>query len=213
MKKYTANYSNTNHNFVIQNLRGHRIDSEYLQAICIVKNILQRGRPTLLSKFLQEKIGAIHQTEEFENPIPLIDRECPKWERIIRGDVKESYFPAKFFFEELIPKYLSDFKFIQQLIIPEMPVNEITQVEVDEFANQQVDFYLPQAYLIIEIDGSQHARNIIQDKLRDQHTAKYGIKTVRILTTDLESENDSFKMAIDEIKGRIDKVISGQVKR
>lgn len=213
MNKYTANYSNSNHNFVIQNLTGRRIDNEYLPAICIVKNILQRGRPTLLSMFLQEKIGAIHKSDEFEKPYPLIDDEIPSWERIIRGDVKGNYFPAKKFFEELIPKYLSDYRFIQQLLIPEMPVNEITQVEVDEFANQQVDFYLPQAFLIIEIDGSQHEGNVNQDRLRDQHTAKYGIKTIRIKTTDLETENESFNKAITAIKGRIDKVISRQVKR
>jgi len=213
MDKYTANYSYSNHNFVIQNLTGQRIDNEYLPAICILKNILQRGRPTLLSKFLQEKIGTIHKTDEFEKPYPLIDNESPNWERIIRGDVKGNYFPAKKFYDELIPKYLPDYLFIQQLLIPEIPVNEITQVQVDEFANQQVDFYLPQAYLIIEIDGSQHDRNINQDKLRDQHTAKYGIQTIRINTTDLEAENESFKKSITAIKERIDKVISRQEKR
>ena len=213
MNKFTANYSYSNHNFVIQNLTGKRIDNEYLPAICILKNILQRGRPTLLSKFLQEKIGAIHKTDEFEKPYPLIDSESPNWERIIRGDVKGNYFPAKKFYDELIPKYLQDYLFIQQLLIPEIPVNEITQVQVDEFANQQVDFYLPQAYLIIEIDGSQHDRNINQDILRDQHTAKYGIQTIRIKTTDLEAENVSFKKSISAIKERIYKVISRQEKR
>jgi ATP-dependent DNA helicase RecQ len=213
MNKYTANYSYSNHNFVIQNLTGKRIDHEYLPVICILKNILQRGRPTLLSKFLQEKIGAIHKTDEFEKPYPLIDNETPSWARIIRGDVKGNYFPAKKFFEELIPKYLADYRFIQQLLIPEMPINEITQIEVDEFANQQVDFYLPQAFLIIEIDGSQHERNVNQDRLRDQHTGKYGIKTIRIKTTDLEAENEPFKEAITAIRERIDKVISRQEKR
>jgi ATP-dependent DNA helicase RecQ len=213
MNKYTANYSHSNHNFVIQNLRGQRIENEYLPAICILKNILQRGRPTLPSKFLQENIGAIHKTYEFQKPYPLIDNKSPTWERIIRGDIKGNYFPAKKFYEELIPKHLSNYLFIQQLLIPEVPVNEITQVEVDEFANQQVDYYLPQAFLIIEIDGSQHDRNVNQDKLRDQHTAKYGIKTIRIKTTDLETENESFKKAITAIKERIDKVISRQEKR
>jgi len=213
MIKYTANYSYSNHNFVIQNLTGQRVDNKFLPAICILKNILQRGCPTLLSKFLQDKLGDIHKTEDFKKSYPLIDREYPNWERIIRGDIKENYFPAKKFLEELIPKHLPDYQFIQQLIIPEVPVNEITQVEVDEFANQQVDFYLPQAYLITEIDGSQHDRNIHQDKIRDQHTAKYGIKTIRIKTSDLEAENEIFLGKIDEIKERIEKVISRQQKR
>lgn len=198
---------------MIQNLKGERISNEYLPAICILKNILQRGKPTLLSTYLQEELGAIHKGEDFQNPYPLIDKEQPNWERIIRGDEKGNYYPAKKFFEELIPKYLSEYEFIQQLIIPEIPINEITQVVVDEYANQQVDFYLPQAYLIIEIDGSQHQKNKEKDKIRDLHTAKYGIQTVRIKTFDLESENEIFLQKIREIKDRIDKVKSKQETR
>ncbi len=213
MKKFTANYSHSNHNFVIQNLEGQRIDDECLPIVCILKNILQRGCPTLLSKFLQEKLEPIHKLNEFHNSYPLIDNSIPKWDRIIRGDVKGNYFPAKKFFEELIPKYIPEYAFIQQLIIPEVPINTITQVDVDEFANQQVDFYLPQAYLIIEIDGSQHDHNDFQDSLRDKQTAKYGIKTVRIKTTDLNAENGSFKKSIEEIIDRIEKVIDRQKSR
>ena len=182
MKKYSANYSYSNHNFVIQNLKGERISNKYLPAICILKNILQRGKPTLLSNYLQEELGLLHKEQDFKKAYPLIDRGPPNWERIIRGDEKGNYYPAKKFFEELIPKYFSEYEFIQQLIIPEIPINEITQVDIDEYVNQQVDFYLPQAYLIIEIDGSQHEKDIIKDKIRDSHTAKYGIQTVRIKT-------------------------------
>ena len=126
---------------------------------------------------------------------------------------KGNYYPAKKFFEELIPKHLGEYQFIQQLIIPEIPINEITQVDVDEYANQQVDFYLPQAYLIIEIDGSQHENDKQKDIIRDFHTAKYGIQTVRIKTVDLESESDVFFQKIAEIKDRIDKVKSKQETR
>jgi len=195
---------------VIQNLKGERISDEYLSAICILKNILQRGKPTLLSIYLQEQLGQIHRENNFRRAYPLIDKEQPNWERIIRGDEKGDYYPAKKFYEELIPKHLSEFQFIQQLIIPEIPINEITQVHVDEYANQQVDFYLPQAYLIIEIDGSQHENNKQKDAIRDFHTAKYGIQTIRIKTSDLESENEVFFQKIEKIRERIDKVTSKQ---
>jgi ATP-dependent DNA helicase RecQ len=210
MKKFTANYTYSNHNFVIQNLKGQRIDNEYLPAIYILKNILQRGKPTLLSSFLQDSLGAIHRERDFETAYPLIDKEKTIWERVIRGDVKGNYFPAKKFYEELIIKYLPDYEFIQRLIIPEVPINEITKVEVDDFANEQVDFYLPQAYLIIEIDGSQHKLEAQKDKIRDNHTTKYGIETIRIATSDLEAENQTFLNAINAIKNRIDKVSSKQ---
>ncbi|MGI9558112.1 MAG: DEAD/DEAH box helicase [Thermodesulfobacteriota bacterium] len=214
-KKFTANYSHSNHNFVIQNLEGERIESEYLPAICILKNILQRGKPTLLSTFLQEKLGAIHKGSNFEQPYPLIDTEPPKWERTIRGDEKGNYYPAKKFYEELIPKYLPEFRFIQQLLIPEVPINEITQVDVDGFDEQQVDFYLPQAYLIIEIDGSHHEEEEQKgkDNERDIHTNYYDIQTIRIKTSDLEEENTVFLEKIESIEKRIRQEMEGQKKR
>lgn len=213
---YTANYSHSNHNFVIQNLGGERVESKYLPAICILKNILQRGKPTLMSTFLQEKIGAIHKNREvFEKPYPLIDnKEIPNWERVIRGDDKGNYYPAKKFYEE-IPTYLREYAFIQQLIVPEVPINEITQVDVDDFAQQQVDFYLPQAYLIIEIDGSHHQEKKQKDKddNRDDHLKRYGIQTIRIKTSDLEEENEIFHGKIKEIETRVKRAIESQKKR
>ena len=65
MIKRTANYARTNSNFVIQNLSGDRVENKYLGATCILKNILQRGNPTLMSTYLQDKLGEIHKTEKF----------------------------------------------------------------------------------------------------------------------------------------------------
>jgi ATP-dependent DNA helicase RecQ len=213
MKKLSANYSYTNNNFIIQNLRGQRVVNEYLPGICILKNIVQRGKPTLLSAYLQENLGSIHNNSEFKRARPLIDRETPNWIRVIRGSEKDNYFPAKKFFDELLPKYLTDYAFIRNLIIPEIPINDITQVEVDEFLGEQVDFYFPQAYLVIEIDGSQHERTKEEDKRRDAHLSKYGIHTVRIKVVDVESESQVFLQLIQKIKTRIEKVIVSQAKR
>jgi ATP-dependent DNA helicase RecQ len=200
MIKFSGNYSNTNHNFVIQNLLGDRIVNEYLSAICIVKNIIQRGCPTLPSKFLHSILGAI----DLVKPLPLIDSGVPNWERIIRGDRKSNYFPAQKFFHHLIPKYFSDLPFLQQLLIPEVPINYITQIDVEEFEGRQVDFYLPQAFLVIEIDGSHHDAQT--DRNRDDHFARFGIKTVRITTVELETENETFLSKVIQIKGRINQV-------
>lgn len=200
MKKFTANYSNSNHNFVIQNLFGEKISNEYLSAISIIKNIIQRGCPTQASKYIRSEIGEI----DFNKSFPLISNETPVWERIIRGDQKNNYNPAQKFYDYLIPKHFKDFPFLQQLIIPEVPINHITQIDVIEFSHQQVDFYLPQAFLVIEIDGSQH--DAISDKKRDVHLAKFGIKTIRISTFDLEAENEIFQSKVIKIKERIKQI-------
>lgn len=67
IKKYTANYVYTNPNFVIQNLVDGSINQDLNQALCVLKNLLQRGFPTILSKFLQQEIGAIHEEDNFPN--------------------------------------------------------------------------------------------------------------------------------------------------
>ena len=111
MKKYTANYCYTNHNFVIQNLKERQVKSEQLPVYFILKNLLQRGCPTILSQFLQKKIGKIHERSDFKEPFRLIDPQTPIWHNTIKGDSRNNYFPAKDFFEDLIPKHFGKYAF------------------------------------------------------------------------------------------------------
>jgi ATP-dependent DNA helicase RecQ len=206
MQKFTANYAQTNHNFVIQNLDDHPIKTPFLPAIYILKNILQRGTPTLMSKYLQGSIGEIQNHPSFKKPLRLIAKQPPNWHRTIRGDEERNYFPARIFYYELLPKYLSDYAYIQQLIIPEASINEITQSESKAFINQCVDFYLPQGNLVIEIDGQHHKRidsTRVNDIKRDRFLLANGIKTVRIATCDLEQQNEAFSSRIQDIRNHL----------
>lgn len=206
MLRFTANYARTNHNFVIQNLDSKPVNDKFLPALCVVKNILQRGKPTLMSLYLQEHLGKIHEESTFKTPLPLIFNEPPRWLHRIRGDDKNNYYPARNFFYDVIPNYLAEYCQIQQLMLPEASINEITQIDVDDFVDQRVDFLLPQAKLIIEIDGQHHKRHDrtkINDSLRDKHLAAYGFMTIRIPTRDLERKNDGFLGKIKEIRNRL----------
>lgn len=206
MLRFTANYAHTNHNFVIQNLHGERLNNHFVPPVCVLKNILQRGTPTLMSKYLQSNISKIQDRPEFKLPLPLISNVPPRWVNTIGGDEKKNYYPAKTFFYEVIPQYLPEYCQIQQLMLPEASINDITQVEVDDFIDQRVDFFLPQANLVIEIDGQHHKRQDrtrINDTIRDQHLAAHGFVTVRINTNDLEKKNDRFTAKIKEIQNRL----------
>ena len=204
MLKKTANYSYSNHNFVFQNLKKATDKPNYLPAIYVLKNILQRGKPTRLSKFLQEQLGKIYEYDEYKNFIPLISNEKPVWNNLIRGDVFNNNFPAKIFFDNLIPKYFPEYPFLNQLIAPEVSINFITQIEIDEFKDQQVDLYIPQAFLVIEIDGFGHDKNA--DDIRDEHLKKYKIETIRFSTEEIKTENERFLEKIAKIKNRIEKI-------
>lgn len=204
MIKYTANYAYTNPNFVIQNLKLCKGDTPLRPLICVLKNILQRGFPTVMSKYLQKEIGIIHKEDNFNDRLLLISPEMPHWVDTIRGDIQNNYFPARSFLYDIIPNELPDYGFISRMLIPEIEINEITGIFNNSFANQQVDFYLPQARLVIEIDGQQHKQSTqrVNDKERDLYLAKYGIKTIRISTKQLESKWRADKLCA--IHDRID---------
>ena len=196
-KRMSANYSETNHNFVFQNLKSYSISSEpgsetLISAIYVLKNMLQRGKPTVASRKLRNAVHVENYSECEARPQALISKRPVEWKRLIRGDVQSGRFPAKRFFDELIPKYLGEYAFVKQLMLPEVQIFDMTQVYVERFNNRQVDFYIPQAGLIIEIDGAQHLRTTEADSSRDEFTCSLGLKTVRITTEEIYSENESF---------------------
>ena len=201
MKKYTANYTYTNPNFVIQNLVENPIISDLLPILCVIKNILQRGFPTTLSKYLQSKLGEIHNDKNsFEERFLFATNQKSIWSTTIKGDKHRNYYPAKDFFEKIIPNEFGKYSFIQSLMIPEIEINNIIGEDNNLFINQQVDFYLPQAKLVIEIDGQQHKTDEVtrvSDIIRDNYLLQHGITTFRITT--LELQNDNYKEKIRQI--------------
>ncbi len=190
MKKYTANYTYTNPNFVIQNLVTNQTNSNLLPILYVTKNILQRGFPTTLSKYLQSELGEIHKLDNFEERFLFATNQTPIWNDTIKGDRERNFYPAKDFFEKVIPNKFGEYSFIQSLLIPEIEINEIVGEEDKSFINQQVDFYLPQAKLVIEIDGQQHKLNEVtrvSDRIRDNYLSSKGISTIRIDTRELHN--------------------------
>ena len=190
MKKYTANYTYTNPNFVIQNLVTSQTNADLLPILYVLKNILQRGFPTTLSKYLQSELGEIHKLDNFEERFLFATNQTPIWNDTIKGDKERNYYPARDFFERVIPNEFADYSFIQSLLVPEIEINEIVGEENKGFINQQVDFYLPQAKLVIEVDGQQHKLNEVtrvSDSIRDKYLSSKGITTIRITTKELQN--------------------------
>lgn len=199
MKKYTANYTYTNPNFVIQNLVANQTNADLLPILYVTKNILQRGFPTTLSKYLQSQLGEIHKLDNFEERFLFATKQKPVWNDTIKGDRDRNYYPAKVFFENIIPSEFGELSFIQSLLIPEIEINEITGEDDKNFINQQVDFYLPQAKLVIEIDGQQHKLDEVtrvSDSKRDNYLSSKGITTIRITTKELQNGTYTIKVDI-----------------
>jgi ATP-dependent DNA helicase RecQ len=187
-------------------------NSDFLPILYVIKNLLQRGFPTTLSKNLQSTLGEIHKLDNFNDRFLFATNQTPIWSNTIKGDKDRNYYPAKDFFETIIPNEFGDYSFVQSLIIPEIQINDIVGEDNKNFINQQVDFYLPQAKLVVEIDGQQHKTDEVtrvSDTKRDNYLSQQGITTIRINTVELR--NGSYKEKVKQILehlSRFDKLLS-----
>lgn len=210
MLKFTAGYAATNNNFVIQNLdTPYLTDNVYYPWLCVIKNLLQRACPVKLSEFLQQHFWDVPFSWKF---VPLLSRETPVWRRTIKWDSQKNLNPALDFFNAIPHYFGKDYAHFQQLLRPEVPINFITWQYNKDFYDQKVDFYLPQALLVIEIDGrNEFGVHGYNDKERDIYLEKFGIQTIRIDTKDIYQNTDQLQIKIQEIKDRI-QVISHRIK-
>lgn len=176
------------------------INSDLVPLLYVIKNILQRGFPTTLSKNLQATLGEIHKLDNFKERFLFATNQTPSWLTTIKGDKDRNYYPAKDFFEKIIPTEFGEYSFVQSLLIPEIEINDIVGDENKAFMNQQVDFYLPQAKLVIEIDGQQHKTDEVtrvSDTTRDNYLYGQGVTTLRITTEELR--NGNYKLKVNQI--------------
>lgn len=197
MKKISANYVKSNSNFVIINLENHNYHDQYTQGIKVIYNILTRGIPTYTSRFLESKYQ--YNIELDMDYYYLISKKENNWTSTIKGASNSTYNPAKFFFDNL-SSYFNKYPFIKNLILPEVEINDILAKPNDDFISQTVDFFLPQANLIIEIDGIQHEQNKIFDRKRDELLSKEQFKVIRINAKDITDNTDLFKTKLNEIE-------------
>lgn len=204
MIKYTASYLNGAFNFVIQNLDRSPDESDpYLPIIYILKNLLQRGKPARFSRFLEKSFPNVKQVPKSEDSVYLISDGIPQWTSTIKGETGTGKNPAKDFFYNKIPQYLNHASTIQNLLLPEVLITDIIHTEYEGFINQRVDFYLPQARLVIEIDGGQHREeaNQLLDNERVEILNSHGIEVVRISTDDLG--NSDVEIKFQQIRRRL----------
>ena len=77
--------------------------------------------------------------------------------------------------------------------------------QYSNYFQQQVDFYLPQAKMIIEIDGAQHLDELqkLKDKDRDDFLYKNNIITFRITARSIKNKDAKFYEVMSEIRERI----------
>jgi ATP-dependent DNA helicase RecQ len=200
VKRYSASYSKTNSNFVAQNLPHLQTNDTCKPLFAVLKNIFQRGNPTRPTSLLLDSLGLDWAAVESQSPLALISSEKPNWKRLIKGDEKNQYFPARDYLNEIWAEYLPEWKFCLSMILPEAPFKDMVGRETN-FSKKIADFFLPAASLVIEVDGGQHKKNRTQkeDDERDAFLDGYGIKTFRISTSDISSRADGLVKHFEDL--------------
>jgi len=176
-----------------------------------IADYLERGYPTRPTHFLEDLIKKFHSDfswSSFEGTDPInLKPFSPNWDSTIKGFDETDSFPAQTFFNELIDRYIPEYSFIKNLIIPECKFGDIIASDPQKFNSSRdwaVDFFLPIASLVIEIDGSQH--QIEPQKSLDAKRSKilkrnFSITTHRVETWRLHqtSESDRYFRSLEQV--------------
>ena len=177
-----------------------------------LKNLLERGYPTRPTHYLEDKIRELHPEFLWSNqdlPESMMLRPFkPNWEDTIKGFDEKRLFPARTFFNDLIDEHLAEYSFIKNLIVPECKFGDILVDPIKAGASPDwaVDFFLPCADLVIEIDGSQHGNEKakVSDAARDRIFRSYGIRTHRIETKKINENSDGIRNYFSSLKKILD---------
>ncbi len=202
IERFTVSYAKTNENFQFQFPDDRRIDqdSTLYGLLCVLKNLFQRGKTVRPSVYLQEMVNIPSQEEL--NPCTILSKDIPAWDSIIKSGRRSN--PALDFYKKIPIYFGNEFPFLQQLIIPEAYVTDIIPDSDPDFIGQQVDFYIPAAKLVIEIDGLQHEDTVQKqkDRNRDEYLRRNNIVVHRIPVTAF-SEPSRINYHIYTIKSRL----------
>lgn len=173
-------------------------------------SVLTRGAPTRPSPMLMQLMlpSQNKSREEWEKltaePLHLIGKRAPIWHHTVLGG-EDGYTPALEFLENILPAELPETAYIQKLLVPEYPLFRRLSAPrslVSGPNDESVDFYLPQADLVIEIDGGQHSKEPqkSKDRQRDRFLERFGIVTLRLATYDLKARNAAFEDFCNQLR-------------
>lgn len=199
-------------NFSVKNLEvSSKAPSESLS--CLI-NLLERGLPSKPTHFLSNKFKTEHQINlsevNYGHYMGLIGKNALQWGERILGDDKNKDYPARIFLNKLIDEHIPQYSFIKALMLPECPVGWIIE-NIDSYGElsgaERVDFYLAEANLVIEVDGSSHneKKQKIRDNVRDILLLKNKTQTIRVPTSAIRENAAQIIQIFKEIEGELDK--------
>lgn len=191
MKRFSSSYVFQQSNFVLLGCEQFETtDTDWKPIACVVENLIQRGMPTHPSKRLTELLGEPIRLN-MKRPVRKLITHDHIWSHTIKGTPDGDFNPASEFFNTYLPEALpSNRQYILNYILPEALITDIIPNCDPRFTEQRVDFYCPRANLVIEVDGSQHAKGAqpYLDRDRNLYLQVNGIDSMRIRSNDLHAD-------------------------
>ena len=198
-------------NFAAKNLGGEK--GKTPEAVKSLIALLERGAPSKPSHMLLDRVKAVSSCEITDEMLSLseyyVGDEELIWKDVILGDDKRQYYPAREFHSRILDEHLPEFSFIRSLMLPECPIGWIVDgVEQTSklSAAERVDFYLPEARLVIEIDGQSHKKQSqkTRDQVRDLILKQTSVKVVRIQTSQIRDGGNGLKDALRPLQRQLE---------
>ena len=210
-RSFSCGYVSNTHNFAVKNIPSSSQPGSF--AVNRLISVLERGLPTRPSAFLLNRLATDHRFDFDGVDFPklfLISPEDLEWGELILGDERSGNFPARIFQAEVLPEFLPEYGFVKNLMLPECPLAWILGdlENIDNLSGaERVDFFLPEAKLVIEIDGLQHGAPVQKqrDNVRDALLTHSGVEVVRISTSAIANRGGELEKALFQIASRLRK--------
>ena len=181
-RPFSCGFVSNTHNFAVKNLPSSSQSDSF--AVNTLVSVLERGLPTRPTAFLLNRLATDHRFDFDDlnlHKLFLLSPEDLEWGELILGDERSGNFPARVFQAEVIPEFIPDYGFVKNLMLPECPLAWILGdlESIDNLSGaERVDFFLPEAKLVIEIDGLQHSAPVQKqrDNVRDALLTHSGVE-------------------------------------
>ncbi len=165
------------------------VDENTTQLLLLVYNILTRGRITLLSRFIENKlknyfkIKSVKKIDEISYLRPLTTTENSN----IRFD---GHGTEKKFYESVLSDLLGPY--FRKFVIPQVHFSSLltTKIADEAIKEQRVDFLitLPDKKIVVEIDEEEHDLHKSRDMSRDDMLINAGFEVIRIKNKEVHSK-------------------------
>lgn len=178
---------------------NHLLSPQIKQIYVVASKILSRGRLTLVSPDLEEKLKNLFDinTEDFSYDfykylfLPIPQEQSHIW---FDGRGTE-----KIFYEKFLPKILGPG--YRKFVLTQVHFSSL--VPADDSDYQRIDFLIttPEKCIVVELDGPEHDAHGDRDKKRDEMLKEAGYYVIRIRNEEIESNiGPNIQELIDSFK-------------